>query len=121
MLIEGKLPSEFAREWYDAESIHKAIIRRSHAPGDLPPVPADVTSKEFAGWMANQYQLAMCKGMEIAERSLLAGISDPGAMLAEVRETLRGVVNALENGHAIKPGSAYADRLARLAGMGESP
>ena len=61
-------PWEFACQWYGVDEIHHAINReeRLKQPGDVPKVPADVTSREFAEWLANQYRHAMRKGAELA-------------------------------------------------------
>lgn len=53
-------PWEFACQWYDVESIHHGI---NH---DKSIVPADVYSREFAEFLAQQYRLAMRKGAELA-------------------------------------------------------
>ena len=53
-------PWEFACAWYDVESIHHGI---NH---DKSIVPADVYSREFAEFLAEQYRLAMVKGAELA-------------------------------------------------------
>lgn len=53
-------PWEFACQWYDVESIHHGI---NH---DKSIVPADVYSREFAEFLAEQYRLAMRKGAELA-------------------------------------------------------
>lgn len=53
-------PWEFACQWYDVESIHHGI---NH---DKSIVPADVYSREFAEFLAEQYRLAMRKGVELA-------------------------------------------------------
>ena len=53
-------PWDFACQWYDVESIHHGI---NH---DKSIVPADVYSREFAEFLAEQYRLAMRKGAELA-------------------------------------------------------
>lgn len=66
-------PWDFACQWYGVDEIHRAINReeRLKHPGDVPKVPADVTSREFAEWLANQYRHAMRKGAELASRELM--------------------------------------------------
>ena len=61
-------PWDFACQWYGVDEIHNAINReqRLKHPGDVPAVPPDVTSREFAEWLANQYRHAMRKGAELA-------------------------------------------------------
>lgn len=60
-------PWEFARKWYDVDEIHRSLTRAESMRqlGDLPPVPTDVYSREFAEWLAEQYRLAMLKGAEL--------------------------------------------------------
>jgi hypothetical protein len=61
-------PWQFACQWYDIDGIHRSITRSQllRSLGDLPPVPEDVYSREFAEWLAEQYRLAMRKGAELA-------------------------------------------------------
>lgn len=61
-------PWDFACQWYGVDEIHQAINReeRLRHLGDVPAVPSDVTSREFAEWLANQYRHAMRKGAELA-------------------------------------------------------
>ena len=61
-------PWDFACQWYDVESIHHGI---NH---DKSIVPADVYSKEFAEFLAEQYRLAMRRGAELAASELCGGI-----------------------------------------------
>ena len=61
-------PWDFACQWYDVESIHHGI---NH---DKSIVPADVYSREFAEFLAEQYRLAMRKGAELAASELCGGI-----------------------------------------------
>lgn len=71
--INGQTPMEFASDWYKAKEIHRAINDQLNGFDDtIRKIPRDVHSVEFAEWMANQYQLAMCKGMDIAHRALAA-------------------------------------------------
>lgn len=78
-------PWEFACKWYDVDGIHRSITRaeRQRQLGDLPPVPTDVYSREFAEWLADQYRLAMRKGAELATAELR---SAPMAETNEVEE-----------------------------------
>jgi hypothetical protein len=57
---------EFARQWYGVDEIHTAINRERRDVGSIPEVPADVKSRAFAEWLAEQYRLAMRKGAELA-------------------------------------------------------
>lgn len=61
-------PWEFVCQWYGVDEIHHAINREQRLKqiGDAPVVPSDVTSREFAEWLADQYRLAMRKGAELA-------------------------------------------------------
>lgn len=61
-------PWEFACQWYGADEIHKSITRSPllRSIGDMPPVPEDVYSPEFAEFLTEQYRLAMRKGAELA-------------------------------------------------------
>jgi len=61
-------PWQFACQWYTVDEIYDAINRerRFRQVGDLPPVPEDVHSREFAEWLTEQYRLAMRKGAELA-------------------------------------------------------
>lgn len=61
-------PFEFARRWYDVGSIHRSLTRPEsrRETGNVPAIPNDVYSLEFAEWLAGQYRLAMAKGAEIA-------------------------------------------------------
>lgn len=63
-----KHPWQFACQWYDVDGIHRSITRSRllRSIGDVPPVPEDVYSIEFAEWLAEQYRLAMRKGAELA-------------------------------------------------------
>lgn len=71
-------PWEFACQWYGVDEIHSAITRPRplRAVGDLPPVPEDVYSREFAEWLAHQYRLAMRKGVEMATREMQVRINE---------------------------------------------
>jgi hypothetical protein len=61
-------PWAFACKWYSVDEVFNAINRenRFRQVGDVPKVPADVTSREFAEWLTGQYRLAMRKGAELA-------------------------------------------------------
>jgi hypothetical protein len=65
-------PYAFARQWYDAEGIHRSFTRPEvyRQLGDGNPVPTDVYSREFAVWMAEEYALAMTKGVQIAKQEM---------------------------------------------------
>jgi len=62
-----KTPWEFACDWYQPEEIHRTLNRRRDPlTGDIgEQIPEDVTSREFADWLTNQYRLAMNKGIQI--------------------------------------------------------
>ncbi len=63
---------EFVKEWYRPKKSTVASIAPS--PGGFAsresPIPKDTKSIEFATWLAEQYQLAMLKGMDLMEREL---------------------------------------------------
>jgi hypothetical protein len=65
-------PYDFARQWYDAEGIYRSFTRPEvyRQLGDGNPVPTDVYSREFAVWMAEEYALAMTKGVQIAKQEM---------------------------------------------------
>jgi hypothetical protein len=71
-----KQPWEFACKWYDVDSIHRSITRTESMRqlGDMPTIPHDVQSREFAEWLADQYRLAMQKGAELASQELQESI-----------------------------------------------
>ena len=69
-------PWQIACKWYDADEIHRSILghQRRAALGDMmPPIPADVTSREFAEWLCNEYRLAMAKGIQL---TMVSGPAD---------------------------------------------
>lgn len=51
---------DFACQWYQTEEIHRNI-NTIHAPF----ISSDVTSIEFAEFLASQYRVAMAKGIQI--------------------------------------------------------
>jgi len=57
LIIEGRSAWDFCCAWYSTNEIADAAKRGL--------IPTDVTSTEFAEWMAHQYRLAMHKGMRI--------------------------------------------------------
>lgn len=62
-------PFEFARRWYDVDSIYRGLVRLEptfQIGKKTPAIPSDVRSREFAEWLAGQYRLAMAKGAELA-------------------------------------------------------
>jgi hypothetical protein len=68
--LGGKTPWEFACAWYTADQIQRCLDRqRRLLDHPLHPTPTDIYSREFAEWMADQYRLAMRKGIEIGQRS----------------------------------------------------
>lgn len=66
ILIDGKTPWVFACGWYTPDEVERCIANEGK-PGfaKLNPVPRDVESREVAEWMADQYRLAMRKGIEL--------------------------------------------------------
>jgi len=69
-------PWEFACQWYGVDEIHQTINREENLKqiGSVPAIPEDVTSREFAEWLADQYRLAMRKGAELATQEMSSGI-----------------------------------------------
>ncbi|WP_037199292.1 hypothetical protein [Rhodopirellula baltica] len=70
-------PWDFACQWYGVDEIHRAINREQRLKqiGDVPAVPTDVTSREFAEWLTDQYRLAMRKGAELATSELTQSVT----------------------------------------------
>lgn len=65
-------PDEFASQWYSVEEIHMTLKRQiecgqiTRMAESIPmPPPADISSREFSEWFANQCQSAMAKGIRI--------------------------------------------------------
>lgn len=56
---------QFVCDWYNEEQIYQAIQDDMHPLGRNR-IPRDVTSREFATWLTEQYRLAMAKGINIA-------------------------------------------------------
>lgn len=69
MDIEGKTPLEFAKDWYRPDDIHRSLNRNDDTFLVRMP-PTDTLSMEFAEWLCHEYQLAMMKGIDIAERTM---------------------------------------------------
>lgn len=64
-------PWDFACQWYDVDDIHRCITSKlDPAFGGTVDIPKDVTSREFAEWLAGEYRLAMRKGAELATREM---------------------------------------------------
>jgi hypothetical protein len=64
---------ETACKWYSPDEIHRTILAKQSKPHLLDnwpnePIPADVTSREFAEWLCDQYRLAMAKGIQLATK-----------------------------------------------------
>ena len=58
---------DIACEWYQVEPIHRALTQAGERGfGLTAAVPRDVTSREFAEWITDQYRLAMVKGIQLA-------------------------------------------------------
>lgn len=81
-------PWEFACKWYGVDEIYSAINRerRFRQASDLPPVPEDVHSREFAEWLTEQYRLAMRKGAELATAEMKANPERPKCYCGEPSE-----------------------------------
>ncbi len=65
---------EIAQDWYRVDQIHASIKRECEA---LPPtgvIPTDVTSHEFAEWLADQYRLAMARGIMLGKELVLKSL-----------------------------------------------
>jgi hypothetical protein len=63
-------PLETATGWYTEEEIFTFINRKPSVFDDSrQKVPTDVRSIEFAAWMANEYRLAMAKGIQMANNA----------------------------------------------------
>ncbi len=63
---------QFACNWYKPECIYHAI--NNPRPGSFAErlqIPSDHHSMEFAQWLAEQYQLAMVKGAELAKEEMI--------------------------------------------------
>jgi len=62
------LPSwETAVGWYTEDELITFINRkRSVFDDERQRIPTDVTSREFAVWMTNEYRMAMAKGIQMA-------------------------------------------------------
>lgn len=75
MKINGLSPYAFACGWYNAGEIQQVIERQrlSFDPVTgqswILRMPTDVYSREFAEWLAEQYRLAMTKGIELGMRA----------------------------------------------------
>ncbi len=66
-IAADKSPWQFACDWYDVDSIHRELQRlRKGERYRL--IPSDHESREFAEWLANEYRLAMNKGIQIGSR-----------------------------------------------------
>jgi len=63
---------QFARDWYKTAGIYHAINNpRPESLAEPNKIPNDHKSIEFAQWLADQYQLAMAKGAELAKEELI--------------------------------------------------
>lgn len=60
----------FASDWYNEEQIYQSIQNDRHPLFGATSIPADVTSREFASWLTEQYRLAMAKGIEVSHESI---------------------------------------------------
>jgi hypothetical protein len=62
-----KNPWLFACQWYKVDDVHSSITRAGLSTfGEPIPVQKDVSSREFAEFLTDQYRLAMRKGAELA-------------------------------------------------------
>lgn len=72
--MSGKTPWEIAVDWYDSDSIERAIRNSgTDAFGAWPAIPHDVYSRQFAEWLTQQYRLAMAKGIQLGREGLAGG------------------------------------------------
>lgn len=70
-------PMEFARQWYDVDDIHRCITDKLNpAFGTAVGIPKLTLSREFAEWLAGEYRLAMCKGVQLSVGELRQAIDD---------------------------------------------
>ena len=60
-----KTAFEIASEWYTVDEVHWSVVEHKAVLGSSIAVPPDVTSREFAEWLTDQYRLAMAKGIQI--------------------------------------------------------
>lgn len=60
-----KTPSQIASEWYTVDEVHRCLLAVAPERVMSEAVPIDVTSREFAEWLTNQYRLAMAKGIQL--------------------------------------------------------
>lgn len=81
--IEGKSAWDFACDWYKPESIELSIRCKSRYVSGAAVIPENTSSPDFAAWLAEQYQLAMNKGMDLAHA---ATKSSAAALIAESPE-----------------------------------
>lgn len=63
--MNQKTPFQIASLWYNSDEVFRVInsVKLGNHFGD--PIPRDVTSREFAEWLTEQYQLAMAKGIQL--------------------------------------------------------
>ncbi len=70
-------PWDFACQWYAVDDIHRCITSKVNpAFGGTVDIPKDITSREFAEWLAGEYRLAMRKGAELAIREMQDRINE---------------------------------------------
>lgn len=61
-----RTPWEIAQLWYSVDDIERAIKDSGSGEfGAWREIPRNVTSREFAEWLTEQYRLAMAKGVQL--------------------------------------------------------
>ena len=76
---------EFACNWYKPDEIERAIQQSGGKSfGAWDKIPADVTSREFAVWLCDQYRLAMNKGIQIGKSRAIPAAQEREGQLAAI-------------------------------------
>lgn len=67
MSMQKKTPIQIANEWYTVDEVHRSLNSTPIATrlALRATVPRDVTSREFAEWLCDQYRMAMAKGIQL--------------------------------------------------------
>lgn len=76
---------EIACKWYTPDEVHRSIQFQHAVPGALPPIPADVNSREFTEWLTDQYRLAMNKGIQLGRDGHAAATGERDREIAELK------------------------------------
>ena len=115
-----KTAFEIARDWYDADSIHRSINRTGlpGAFGAVEPIPRDVQSKEFAEWLTRQYRLAMVKGIQLGReredlKAEIERLNDALGYADERERTLLDSIDRIRELHA-EEGAKWESRINEL-------